>query len=71
MYDFDDDDRDYRGNGYDDGYPRGEGRRGRKVCEYIYRHADGNPYLRVERFTVKPEVDEHDQFPQSRWADGR
>src|SRR6266566_4300917 len=65
MFD-DDDDRDYRGNGY----AHGERRRGRKVCEYIYRHADGDPYLRVERFTVKPEGQEHDQFPQSHWKDG-
>jgi RecA-family ATPase len=66
MFDNDDDDRDYHGNGY----LHGERRRGRKVCEYIYRHADGNPYLRVERFTVKPESQERDQFPQSHWDNG-
>ena len=65
-----------RGNGHDqrsaaedhgqtrDGYPHGERDSGHPVAFFIYRHADGRPYLGVKKTSTK-------QFPQYHWEDGR
>jgi hypothetical protein len=47
-----------------DGYASGERSRGGSCAVYIYRDANGAPYLRVIRTTQK-------QFPQSHWDNGR
>jgi DNA polymerase bacteriophage-type len=50
------------GNGHDHGYyPHGERDSGRQIAFYIYRHADGQPYLGVKRTSTK-------QFPQYHWT---
>lgn len=45
-------------------YSSGEQEWGRNVDEYIYRDADGAPYLKVVRTSAK-------QFPQWHWSNGR
>ena len=45
-------------------YGSGERPWGRNVAEYIYRDADGAPYLRVRRTSAK-------QFPQYHWKNDR
>src|SRR6516162_7032875 len=52
------------GNGHDhaadrDGYPLGERDTGSTVAEYIYRHADGSPYLKVKRTSTKQFLQYH------------
>jgi hypothetical protein len=62
------DDETAAGNGDDqcagNGYAAGERPWGSNVAEYIYRAADGSPYLRVVRTSAK-------QFPQYHWNDSR
>jgi DNA polymerase len=43
-----------------DGYPQGERDTGRRVAFFIYRHADGQPYLGIKKTSTK-------QFPQYHW----
>jgi hypothetical protein len=45
-------------------YPHGERDTGHRVAFFIYRHADGRPYLGVKKTSTK-------QFPQYHWEDGR
>jgi hypothetical protein len=49
--------------GSNDSYAHGERDTGRRVAFFIYRHADGQPYLGVKKTSTK-------QFPQYHW-DGR
>ena len=44
-----------------DAYPHGESNNGHQISFYIYRHADGQPYLGVKKTSTK-------QFPQYHWA---
>jgi RecA-family ATPase len=44
-----------------DGYPHGERDYGSQVAFYVYRHADGSPYLGVKKTSTK-------QFPQFHWT---
>jgi DNA polymerase len=46
------------------GYASGERPRGHNTASYIYRDANGTPYLRVDRTSAK-------QFPQYHWDGGR
>jgi DNA polymerase bacteriophage-type len=60
-----DDNADQNGAGdQDDGYASGERSKGSNSAVYIYRDANGVPYLRVIRTSTK-------QFPQSHWDSGR
>jgi DNA polymerase bacteriophage-type len=58
------DDEIYAHGGGEDGYANGEQPSGSQAAAYIYRAADGTPYLRVLRTTTK-------QFPQWYWDNGR
>jgi hypothetical protein len=61
-------DQDAAGNGRDqdegDRYPHGEHDNGREVAFFVYRHADGQPYLKVKKTSTK-------QFPQFHVENGR
>jgi len=46
--------------GNNDGYPHGERDTGQRVAFFVYRHADGQPYLGVKKTSTK-------QFPQYNW----
>jgi RecA-family ATPase len=52
-----------RGNGY--GYPHGEQERGRQTNAFVYRSADGSPYLQVRKFAwVDGDGKRRKAFPQ-------
>ena len=42
-----------------DGYPHGERDTGRRVAFFIYRHADGRPYLGVKKTSTKQFIQHH------------
>jgi DNA polymerase I-like protein with 3'-5' exonuclease and polymerase domains len=52
--------RENHGHGRD-GYPHGERDNGHEVAFFVYRHADGRPYLGVKKTSTK-------QFPQFHWT---
>jgi DNA polymerase bacteriophage-type len=56
-----DDDDDGAADSSGDGYPHGERDTGHQLAFFIYKHADGRPYLGVKKTSTK-------QFPQYHWT---
>jgi DNA polymerase len=60
-----------RGDGRDYGYPHGEEERGRAATAFVYRTADGKPYLQVRKFEVFENGKRRKSFPQYHQENGR